>query len=111
LVVARHRPTGRHALLFSTDVALSAKTSYRYDKARFQIELLFRDAQQFIGRSDCQARAAGKLRFHLNASLSAVSFAKLDARQSADQPQAPFSRASLKRRYFNQHLVDRILDH
>jgi DDE superfamily endonuclease len=111
LVVVRHLPTGRYALLFSTDVALSAKTIYRYYKARFQIEFLFRDAKQFTGLSDCQARSADKLRFHFNASLSAVSFAKLEARQSSDKPQAPFSMASLKRRYFNQHLVDRILDH
>jgi hypothetical protein len=111
LVLVRHRPTGRYALLFSTDVALSAETIYRYYKARFQIEFLFRDAKQFTGLSDCQARSASKLRFHFNASLSAVSFAKLEARQSSARSQAPFSIASLKRRYFNQHLVDRILDH
>jgi DDE superfamily endonuclease len=111
LVVVSHRPTGRYALLFSTDVALSAQAIYRYYKARFQIEFLFRDAKQFTGLSDCQARSANKLRFHFNASLSAVSFAKLEAYQRADQPQVPFSMASLKRRYFNQHLVDRILDH
>jgi hypothetical protein len=111
LVVVRHRSTGRYALLFSTDVSLSAQTIYRYYKARFQIEFLFRDAKQFTGLSDCQARSASKLRFHFNASLSAVSFAKLEARQHSDWPQAPFSMASLKRRYFNQHLVDRILDH
>jgi DDE superfamily endonuclease len=111
VVVVRHLPTGRYALLFSTDVSLSAQTIYRYYKARFQIEFLFRDAKQFTGLSDCQARSASKLRFHFHASLSAVSFAKLEARQSSDQPQAPFSMASLKRRYFNQHLVDRILDH
>ena len=99
LVVVRHLPTGRYALLFSTDVSLSAKTIYRYYKARFQIEFLFRDAKQFTGLSDCQARSAGKLRFHFNASLSAVSFAKLEARQSPNRPQAPFSMASLKRRY------------
>jgi hypothetical protein len=40
LVLARHRPTGRYALLFSTDVALSAQTLYRYYKARFQIEIV-----------------------------------------------------------------------
>jgi len=111
LVVVRHLPTGRYALLFSTDVALAAKTIYRYYKARFQIEFLFRDAKQFTGLNDCQARSADKLRFHFNASLSAVGFAKLEARQSSDKPQAPFSMASLKRRYFNQHLIERILDH
>lgn len=111
LVVVHHLPTGRDVLLFSTDVALSAQAISRYYQARFQIEFLFRDAKQFTGLSDCQARSANKLRFHCNASLSTVSFAKLEACQRADQPQAPFSMASLKRRYFHQHLVDRILDH
>ena len=111
VVVVRHLPTGRSALLFSTDVALSTQTIYRYYKARFQIEFLFRDAKQFTGLRDCQARSARKLRFHFHLSLSAVSFAKLEARQRAERSQAPFSMASLKRRYFNQHLIDRILDH
>jgi DDE superfamily endonuclease len=110
LVLVLHRLTGRYALLFSTDVALPAQTIYRYYKARFQIEFLFRDAKQFTGLSDCQARSADKLRFHFNASLSAVSFAKLEACQIADKQGAPFSMASLKRRCFNQHLLDRILD-
>ena len=110
LVVVRHRPTGRTALLFSTDISLAAITIYRYYKARFQIEFLFRDAKQFTGLSDCQARSARKLHFHFNASLSAVSFAKLEARQTCGQPETPFSMASLKRRCFNQHLIDRILD-
>jgi hypothetical protein len=39
VVVVRHLLTGRYALLFSTEVTLSAKTIYRYYKARFQIEL------------------------------------------------------------------------
>jgi Transposase DDE domain len=111
LVLVRHQPTGRYALLFSTDVTLAAQTIYRYYKARFQIEFLFRDAKQFTGLSDCQARSAHKLRFHFNASLCAVSFAKLEARQLSDKRGVPFSMASLKRRCFNQHLLDRILDH
>ena len=111
VVVVRHLPTGRSALLFSTDVARAAQTIYRYYKARFQIEFLFRDAKQFTGLCDCQARSASMLRFHFQMSLSAVSFAKLEARQCAERSQAPFSMASLKRRYFNQHLIDRILAH
>jgi hypothetical protein len=110
LVLVRHRPTGRSARLLSTDVALSAETIYRYDKARFQIEFLFRAAKQFTGLGDCQARSASKLRFHCNASLSAVSFAKLEGHQASDQQGEPFSMASIKRRCFNQHLVDRSLD-
>jgi hypothetical protein len=100
LVLVRHRPTGRYALLFRTDVAPSAQTIYRYDKERFQIALLFRDAKQFTGLSDCQARSARKLRLHCNASLSAVSFAKLEARQISDKRGVPFSMASLQRMVF-----------
>src|SRR3989442_2680938 len=48
--------------------------------SRFQIAFLFRDAKQCTGLSDCQARAKAQRDFHFNASLSAVTFAKLEAR-------------------------------
>ena len=101
----------RQAVLFSTDVDLDALTLYRYYKARFQIEFLFRDAKQFTGLTDCQARSQAKLNFHFNASLSAVTLAKLDARQQHGEAAAAFSMASLKRRAFNQHLIERIVQH
>ena len=101
----------RYAVLFSTDVDLDALTLYRYYKARFQIEFLFRDAKQFAGLTDCQARSQAKLDFHFNASLSAVTFAKLEARQQRGDAAQSFSMASLKRRAFNQHLIDRIYEH
>ena len=101
----------RRAVLFSTDVDLDALTLYRYYKARFQIEFLFRDAKQFTGLTDCQARSHAKLNFHFNASLSAVTLAKLDARQQPGEVAAAFSMASLKRRAFNQHLIERIVQH
>jgi hypothetical protein len=84
---------------------------YRYDKARFQIAFLFRDAKPCAGLSDCQARAKAKLDFHCNASLSAVTFAKLEARHQTGNGDQAFSMASLKRRAFNQHLIDRICAH
>jgi IS4 transposase len=43
------KKTGYFALLFSTDTELDAGWIYRYYKARFQIEVLFRDAKQFTG--------------------------------------------------------------
>ena len=98
----------RKAVLFSTDLTLDALTIYRYYKARFQIEFLFRDAKQFTGLTDCQARSHAKLNFHFNASLSAVTLAKLDARQQQGDIASAFSMASLKRRAFNQHLIERI---
>jgi DDE superfamily endonuclease len=101
----------RRAVLFSTDVDLDVLTLYQYDKARFQIEFLCRDAKQFTGLTDCQARSQAKLNFHFNASLSAVTLAKLDARQQHGEAAAAFSMASLKRRAFNQHLIERIVQH
>jgi len=101
----------RRAVLFSTDVALDALTLYRYYKARFQIEFLFRDAKQFKGLSDCQARSQAKLALHFNATLSAVILAKLEARQEKGDAAPSFSMTSFKRRAFNQHLIDRICAH
>jgi hypothetical protein len=101
----------RKVVLFSTDLNLDALTIYRYYKARFQIEFLFRDAKQFTGLTDCQARSQAKLHFHFNASLSAVTLAKLDVRQQHGDTTAAFSMASLKRRAFNQHLIERISQH
>jgi DDE superfamily endonuclease len=111
VVVVVHTQRNRYAVLFSTDVNLEPQRLYRYDKARFQIEFLFRDAKQFTGLSDCQARSQAKLDFHFNASLSAVTFAKLEARQQNGNGDQAFSMASLKRRAFNQHLIDRICEH
>src|SRR4030095_8872234 len=97
-----HPQRNRYAVLFSTDVDLEPQRLYRYYKARFQIEFLFRDAKQFAGLRDCQARSKAKLDVHFNASLSAVTFAKLEARHQTGNCGQAFSMASLKRRAFNQ---------
>ena len=111
VVVVVHTQRHRYAVLFSTDVDLEPQRLYRYYKARFQSEFLFRDAKQFAGLSDCQARAKAKRDFHFNASLRAVTFAKLEARHQTGHCDQAFSMASLKRRAFNQHLIDRICEH
>ena len=111
VVVVVHTQRNRYAVLFSTDVDLEPQRLYRYYKARFQIEFLFRDAKQFTGLSDGQARSKAKLDFHFNASLSAVTFAKLETRHQHGNGDQAFSMASLKRRAFNQHLIDRICEH
>jgi hypothetical protein len=81
-----------------------------YYTARFQMEFRFRDAKPFTGLTACQARAAMPLHNHFNASLTAVSFAKLETPPPPPGQTVPFSMASLKRRYFNPHLLDRLLD-
>ena len=111
VVVVVDTQRNRRALLFSTDVVLDALPLYRYDKARLQIAFLFRDIKQFTGLTDCQARSQAKLDFHCNASLTAVSLAKLEARQQNGQAASSFAMARLKRRAFNQHLIDRICEH
>jgi hypothetical protein len=96
-----------HVLLFSTDLDLSAYDIYCFYKARFQIEFIFRDAKQFTGLRDCQARSAYKLDFHFNASLTALNLAKFEAQQhhQGEQPFV-FSMASYKRLALNHHLLD-----
>ena len=112
VVVDTRGKTPRQAILFSTDLTLSALTLYRYYKARFHVEFLFRDAKQATGLGDCQARDKAKVHFHVNASLSAASFAKLEAQQQAGGALTePFSIHSLQRCAFNRHLLDRIIEH
>ena len=115
VVVVVNKKIGGYALLFSTDTTLDASTIYFYYKARFQpgrraIEFVFRDAKQFTGLGDCQARSREKLATHFNLSLTALNLAKIE-QGAANEPKAVFSMASLKRRMFNQHLIDRILSH
>jgi hypothetical protein len=100
--------TWQTALLFSTDTELSALELYQYYKARFQIEFLFRDAKQFTGLCDVQARSEPALHFHFNASMTALNLLKLEDRQhTPDDRRSPISIASWKIRKFNEHLLER----
>ena len=108
----------RYVLLLSTDVEMAGEEIYRLYKARFQIEFLFRDAKQWTGLTQCQARDEKALHYHFNASLSALNVAKLQAFQSWQQQHAAprqaresfvFSLASCKQRAFNEHLLDTIM--
>jgi Archaeal putative transposase ISC1217 len=102
----------RVALLFSTDINLSAESLYAYYKARFQIEFIFRDAKPFTGLCDCQPRNESSLDFHFNASLTALDIAKYDqlpAQSEDDAEPLSFSMATYKRLAFNQHLLERLI--
>jgi hypothetical protein len=110
VVVAMPTRANRYVVLFRTDVTLDALTLYRSYKARFQIEFLFRDSKQYPGLTDCQARSKAQRHFHLHASLTAASFAKLEGRQQDPDGNHALSMASLQRRAFNQHLLDRICE-
>ncbi len=107
LVDCRHPDKTGYALLFPTDITLDAIKLYRYYKARLQIEFIFRDAKQFTGLTDCQARDQQKLDFHFNASLAALNIAQLAATNSHTDPNPfVFSMATYKRLALNEHLLD-----
>ncbi len=96
------------ALLFSTDTDLPATDIRRFYKARFQIGFLFRDAKQFVGLSDCQARCEISLDFHFNACMSALNVMKWESRKiSQSETSEGCSIASIKRRNYNEYLLKR----
>ena len=64
-----------HKMYFSTNLERDPMQILKYYKTRFQMEFNFRDAKQFTGLTNCQARADERLEFHFNASLSAVNIA------------------------------------
>ena len=100
----------RTAILFSTDTELSATSIYRFYKARFQLEFLFRDAKQFTGLVDCQARDEKALHFHFNAALTTVNLAKIEAHRRHESHEAMvFSLSSWKQRYFNEQFLELII--
>jgi Transposase DDE domain len=105
-----------YALLFSTDINLSAGAIVTYYRARFQIEFLFRDARQHTGMIDSQSRNSNALDTHVNASLTALNLAKVTLRKELTLPDEPapdvvsFSIASFKRRALNEHLFELFIE-
>jgi hypothetical protein len=98
-----------YTILFSTDVNLDGLMIYKYYKARFQIEFLFRDAKQYTGLTHCQARSENKLHFHFNCSLTAVSVAKADFFDKVENQGEPFSMRKVTEYYSCKLFLDRIL--
>lgn len=76
VVLLFNTKTNKYVLLASTDTQLDARLITKYYQLRFQIEFIFRDAKQFMGLNDCQARDENKLDYHFNASLTAVNIAR-----------------------------------
>lgn len=110
LLNAKQWDKQRHVLLFSTDLTLSGLDIIQLYSSRFAIEFLFRDAKQYLGFEDCQARNQKALDFHFNTSLSALNLAKAEALK--DHPAGlpfTFSMQSQKCLAFNEHLLDRFI--
>jgi len=94
-----------------TDTELSAWYVVKYYQNRFQIEFLYRDANQFTGLEHCQARDEDKLHFHFNTSLTTVSVMKAAHYLSLPKEEREtFSMASLKVRYHNELLLQKFFE-
>ena len=109
-VVYLHKVTptsSSYVLLYCTDEHLSAVDVYRYYKARFQIEFIFRDSKQFLGLTHCQARDSRKLNFHINSVLLTLNLLKVHwAKNKIDgEEHKAFSVANYKRLAFNEYLL------
>jgi hypothetical protein len=111
VVVVSRRDTDkpRYIVLGTTDTELDGGEVVRLYSARFQIEFLFRDAKQFTGLSDCQARNQQALDFHFNAALSTLNLARVEAvKAQASAKPFVFSMASRKQRAFNERYLEMI---
>jgi hypothetical protein len=106
LVDRRHPSKPRYAVLASTDTALEGKQLYCLYRARFQIEFIFRDAKQFTGLVDCQARDQRVLHFHFNAALATLNLARAEAVAAHQSSEAlVFSMASRRQLAFNELFI------
>jgi hypothetical protein len=103
------KPTNRYAFFFSTDLELNGRLIYKYYKARFQIEFLFRDAKQYTGLTHCQARSERKLYFHFNIALTTVGIAKVTHHLNTEKETKAFSMANIKTSYFNELMLNLFL--
>ncbi|KAF5276093.1 hypothetical protein FQR65_LT16505 [Abscondita terminalis] len=102
-----------HKIYFSTDLEQNWKEILERYRLRFQIEFLYRDAKQFTGLNDCEARSKNKLNFHWNMSLTAINLAKIthwipkkDEKPSED---IVFSMSDIKTQYYNELLLNRFI--
>ena len=99
-------PEGGYKLYFSTDEQMSGKDVIEYYKTRFQIEFNFRDAKQFTGLTDSQARSTNKFDFAYNASFAAVNLAKIVRREYAPELSIGKFKALMVNIYYLQRIID-----
>ena len=96
-------------IIVSTDTEIDTLEMCRYYGLRFQVEFLIRDAKQYTGMEDCQARSKEKLHTHFNVALTAVSLAKAAYwLPLPKEKRGSFSMADIKMWHMNQLLTDRI---
>lgn len=105
-LVIHFLPDGSHRLYFSTDETMAGKDVFDIYHTRFQIEFCFRDAHQFTGMLDCQARSHEALDFAYNASFAAVNVVKVLLKEA----NMPISIGQLKSLMVNLYYAKRFFD-
>jgi len=109
VVYLKYKRTDSYSILLSTDTELDGERVLKYYRLRFQIEFLLRDAKQFTGLEECQARSQTKLYNHFNLSLMAVSLMKYTCWATQEnKSQIPFSMRSIKTWYYNKYITETI---
>ena len=108
----QHNPSQPgYALLFSTDLEQCPEEVFELYRLRFQIEFIFRDAKQFTGFSDCQARNENALDVHFNVSLMVLNIAVARQRSEMENSEPMvLSMNNIKRRALNDYLLDLFID-
>ena len=110
IVFTKRKGKWSFKLYFSTNMELAPKLLMDYYRSRFQIEFIYRDAKQFTGLHDCQARSGNKLDFHFNTSLTSINIAKVTHWLSVPKETRPaFSMADIKTMYHNELLLNRFI--
>lgn len=107
IVVLVHAASPRVPIVLAcTEPHRAALTICQAYSARFQIEFTYRDAKQFTGLADSQARDQQRLHFQFNAALTTLNLARAELLLAQDTPH-PFvcSLQSVKARYFNEHFL------
>lgn len=110
-VVYVERPaTCHYSVLLSTDKDLCGQKILEYYQLRFQVGFLIRDAKQYCGLGDCQARDRQKLGFHFNMALAGITIAKLAYWSTLDNKMdVPFSMHNIKQFFYNKHITENII--
>lgn len=109
LVVEEFQIKGKaiYRLLFSTDTEQAPIDVIDIYHTRFQIEFGFRDAKQFTGLENSQARSGNKLHFHFNTALTTVNIAKIMQLSNPDTRENSFSMLTYKVLFHNALLLSR----
>lgn len=97
------------AVKHGLEIMGKAYTLLAYSKSlrtRFQIEFCYRDAKNYTGLMDCQARAPWKLDFAFNASFASLNIAKLMMKERG----MDYSMSNFKALMAGTFLTKRIFD-